>query len=265
MNSFSFTVSEYGLFDSRVKFPTLLWSEDRQVTEYELEFFPADYPAVAFINNRKYPMQRGTFLCGKPGQLRHSKLPFRCYYFHISTDDPALNKILQSIPDAGFLSCMDEITTVFRELLLLDANQDSLAQLALHSGVCRVIRLMAQNGSPNAYTNAHAEIILRAEQYIQAHLSEPLPLESIAAAVNLSPYYFHRLFTDFFGRTPAQYILNCRISNAKLELLKENCSLAQLTADCGFSSQSYFCYKFKQVTGKTPLQYRREMLSQLNV
>ena len=30
---------------------------------------------------------------------------------------------------------------------------------------------------------------------------------------------------------------------------------------CGFSSQTYFCYKFKQVTEMTPMQYRSEMLS----
>lgn len=263
MNCPSFQVSEYGLFDSKVKFPHLAQTKERPVCEYELEFFPTNYSGKAYINGTEYLMQHGSFLCAKPGQVRHSTLPYRCYYIHMSTDDPMLEQLLRRIPDAGILSRMADVTAVFQELLVLDPN-DPTSPLSLQSGVCRLIRLLVQEGQSAPHTGPHLQIILRAEHYIQTHLSEPLTLENVAACVNLSPFYFHRLFTDFFGRTPAQYILSCRIAAAKLELLKETCSLSKLTADCGFSSQSYFCYKFKQATGKTPLEYRKEMLSQLD-
>ena len=103
------------------------------------------------------------------------------------------------------------------------------------------------------------------EKYIRQHLSEALSLTLLAGLCNLSPTYFHRLFTNFFSKTPAQYILDCRIAAAKTGLLADDCSLPELAADCGFSSQTYFCYKFKQATGKTPLEYRREMLSRLKI
>lgn len=264
MNCPSFFVSEYGLFDSRVKFPHTALTTDRPVTEYELEFFPTDYPGKAWINGVEYPMHYGHFLCAKPGQTRHSLLHYRCYYFHLATGDPTLEDLLRQIPDAGFLPHPEEITAVFQELLLLDPDNDPTARLALQSGVCRLIRLLAHSGQAAPQTNAHIQSILHAEHYIQTHLGETLPLEQVAACVNLSPFHFHRLFKDFFGLTPAQYILNCRIANAKLALLKENCSLSAVASDCGFSSQAYFCYKFKLVTGKTPLQYRKEVLSKLD-
>jgi len=261
----SFTVSEYGLFDSRVKFPHLTQTQDRPVTEYELEFFPTDYPGSAWINGKNYPMQRGRFLCVKPGQFRHSVLHYRCYYVHMSTVDPVLDSLMRQLPLTGFLPHPEDITAIFQELLLLEPETDPAAQLLLQSGICRLIHLLSRSETPSLHTDAHTKIILDAEHYIQTHLTDPLTLEHVASAVNLSPFYFHRLFSNFFGLSPSRYILNCRIANAKLELLKEDCSLSTVAADCGFSSQSYFCYKFKLLTGMSPLQYRRETLSRLEL
>ena len=265
MNCPSFQVSEYGLFDSKIKFPHLTQTCDRPVTEFELEFFPTDYPGKSYINGTEQPMLYGHFLCAKPGQTRHSALHYRCYYVHMSTDDPELNALLQGIPDSGLLSRPEDVTAVFQELLILDPNRDPTAQLVLQSGICRLIHLLAKSTPSTDLTGAHTQLILRAEHYIQTHLAEPLTLERIASSVNLSPFHFHRLFTEFFGRTPSQYILSCRIANAKLALLRESCSVSTVASTCGFSSQTYFCYKFKSETGMTPLQYRRKMLSRLDL
>jgi len=43
-------------------------------------------------------------------------------------------------------------------------------------------------------------------------------------------------------------------------LLTQNCSMSEIAAQCGFSSQTYFGYKFKEVMGMTPLQYRKKRL-----
>ena len=56
-------------------------------------------------------------------------------------------------------------------------------------------------------------------------------------------------------------ILSFRIAAAKTGLLERKVTLGELAGKCGFSSQTYFCYKFKQVTGMTPLQYRSYMLN----
>lgn len=260
MNCPAFCVTEFGLFDSRIKFPQLTMSSPRPVTEYELEFYTADYGST-YIFDTAYPMLHGTFLCAKPGQTRHSSLPFRCYYIHMTTSDPQLDRLLRAIPDAGTLPQISQVTDIFQELLVLDLTQ-SAAPLTLQGCVCRLLALLSGT-QPLPQSGSQTELLLRAEHYIQTHLSEPLNLRSVAAAVNLSPFYFHRMFTDFYGCTPGQYISNCRIANAKLLLLQEDFSLPRILSECGFSSQSYFCYCFKQATGKTPLEYRRETLSRM--
>ena len=255
-----FCVSEFGLFDSRIKFPQLTMSSPRPVTEFELEFYSADYGST-FIFDAAYPMLHGTFLCAKPGQVRHSSLPFRCYYIHMTTRDPQLERLLRALPDWGSLPDMTRVTDLFQKLLVLDTAHPT-AVLTLQSCICRLLELLSGVQSL-PQTGSQTELLLKAEHYIQTHLSEPLILQNIDAAVNLSPFYFHRIFTDFFGCTPGQYIANCRIANAKLQLLQEDFSLPRIVSECGFSSQSYFCYCFKRSTGKTPLEYRRETLSRM--
>ena len=42
-------------------------------------------------------------------------------------------------------------------------------------------------------------------------------------------------------------------------------SMDAIAEACGFGSRSYFNFRFKQITGVTPLQYRKEHLSRLQI
>lgn len=258
-----FCITEFGVFDSGVKFPRTKTTQPRQLELYELEFFAADCPGQAYIDGQWYPMAHNTFICAKPGMVRKSILPFKCYYLHIQAQDSTLIKILDRIPVYGPLRVSQEFIGLFNQMLTADSSDP----LLMSSCVLRIIRLMSlqldHGTADRAY--AHHRALLELEHYIREHLSEELSLASLAQLCNLSPTYFHTIFTEYFHKTPAQYILDCRIAAAKTRLLTGDYSLSELAADCGFSSQSYFCYKFKQITGQTPGQYRKEQLRKLNI
>ena len=82
-------------------------------------------------------------------------------------------------------------------------------------------------------------------------------LGEIAKTVHLSPFHFHRRFTELLGLTPKHYMLECQIHEAKAQLLARKKDLAQIAADCGFAHQSHFTSRFKQATGLTPTKWRR--------
>lgn len=263
-------VEEYGVFDSHVKFPKMTTTAPRQVESYELEFYAADTTGKTWLNGRWYPLLRGTFVCAKPGCTRRSILPFRCYYIHLQTTDPALTVLLDKLPDIFSLPHKREATALWTQMLALEPEDRPEDRLLLHSCILQVIHLICRHWQTARDVTAervflHQKKLLFIEQHIREHLSEDLKLEGLAALCNLSPTYFHSIFTEFFHKTPAQYILDCRITAAKTGLLTGDYSLTELAADCGFSSQSYFCYKFRQVTGQTPLQYRRENLGRMEL
>lgn len=263
------TVSQFGIFDSEVKFPKMTISKLRPVTCYELELYAAETSGQTCIDNVWYPLLQGTCVCAKPGSVRRSRLPFRCFYVHLQTEDPQLCKLLDELPDCFVLWQLQELLQLLSQMLTADPSspEDSLLVVGC---TLRIIRLLSiqQKAASHIKTDRvslHQKALLRTEQYIRENLSGDLTLAALAAYCNLSPTYFHSVFAEFFQKTPAQYILDCRIAAAKTGLLTGDYSLADLAADCGFSSQSYFCYKFRQVTGQTPLQYRSEQLGKLKL
>lgn len=84
-------------------------------------------------------------------------------------------------------------------------------------------------------------------------------LGEIARQVDLSPFHFHRRFTELLGLTPKQFMLECQIHSAKTQLLARDKELSAIARDCGFAHQSHFTSRFKQATGLTPTRWRRMM------
>ena len=82
-------------------------------------------------------------------------------------------------------------------------------------------------------------------------------LTDIARQVHLSPFHFHRRFTELMGLTPKHFLLEFQIDEAKRELVSKQKPLPQLATDCGFAHQSHFTSRFKQSTGLTPTRWRR--------
>ena len=263
-----FDLLEYGVFDSGVKFPKMHTTNDRMVDCYELEFYAADNLGKTCMDGQWYPLIQGTFLCAKPGNVRKSILPFKCYYLHLQTADPLLRSLLDRLPEPFILPHSRELVQLWRQTLTLNPAAQPEDRLILESCVCRIIHLVYRYTARDLRADRvflHQKDLLRIEGYIREHLAEDLKLETLAEQCNLSPTYFHSVFTEFFGQTPARFILECRITAAKTGLLTGDYSLAELAADCGFSSQSYFCYKFKQITGDSPLQYRKKNLGKLEL
>ncbi|HTV23709.1 MAG TPA: AraC family transcriptional regulator, partial [Polyangiaceae bacterium] len=91
---------------------------------------------------------------------------------------------------------------------------------------------------------------------IEARLTEPLPLNELAADVGYSPDYFMRLFSYTFGVSPHRYITSRRVERAKALLRERDTSLVEVALACGFSSQAHFSTVFKLHTGMTPGKYR---------
>ena len=98
-------------------------------------------------------------------------------------------------------------------------------------------------------------------KFMQEHFASGPTLVDIAKTVQLSPFHFHRRFTELLGLTPKQFLLECQINQAKTDLLAREKELAQIAKDCGFAHQSHFTSRFKQATGFTPTRWRRMALA----
>lgn len=94
-------------------------------------------------------------------------------------------------------------------------------------------------------------------KFMQAEFNRTPTLDEIAAKAHLSPFHFHRRFTELLGQTPKHFLLACQIQQAKRMLLERKVPLADIASECGFAHQSHFTSRFKQATGLTPTRWRR--------
>lgn len=255
----------YGAFDSRIKFPRVIKTEVRTVECYEVELYVEDQTGISFINGKAVHLKKGTLLCVKPGQNRCSQLHFKCLYFHLETKDPQLVRLLGGLPDACVLADFSVLEELFRKLIRLDADSFPEERILQQSCLLELLYALSPYTAHHAGNYAHRQTMLHIERYIRDNLTEDLSLDGLAAAANLSPSYFHKLFCSHFAMTPGDFVLQCRVSAAKSMLVEGSLPLSEVAERCGFASQSYFNYRFKQVVGATPLQYRRDNLSRLEV
>lgn len=98
--------------------------------------------------------------------------------------------------------------------------------------------------------------IVAAKLFIDAHCTEQIDLDQIAAQAFLSRFHFHRLFTRVYKKTPHQYLTQMRMDAAKLLLGKEGISITDVCTMIGFESPGSFSSLFSKTSGHSPQYYR---------
>lgn len=268
MEFHQFQLLDFGIFDSRIKFPNITVTAPRPVDYYEIELLIGDHGGCSYIGDAAYPHSKIDFICAKPGQHRHSELPFKCYYLHLNAENETAETLLRSLPDTMEIGDSGEYAHLFSQMMRADFPDEDTKTLFLSSALSQILALALRDSNIGAMKNAvvgNKKALHKAEEYLIANFQRNVSLQELASVANISPIYFHKLFVAYFHKTPNQYLLDLRITHAKRKLLSEDSSLAGIALECGFTSQSYFCSRFKTATGLTPLQYRNAELSKVDI
>ena len=95
-------------------------------------------------------------------------------------------------------------------------------------------------------------------EYINENYRDELRVEALAQRFYLSRYHLSRKFKEATGFTIIEYINSVRIIEAQELLLHSDLKIGELVDQVGFGSSSQFTRIFKDITGVTPSQYRRQ-------
>ena len=99
----------------------------------------------------------------------------------------------------------------------------------------------------------------RAINYINDNLDRQIKIANIAKLLNISQYYFCRLFHNSMKISPYKYVIRQRIAKAKHLIKDDTLPLADVAYRCGFSSQSQMTHHFRKCLGVTPKVYRNKL------
>jgi AraC family transcriptional regulator len=105
----------------------------------------------------------------------------------------------------------------------------------------------------------------RVVDFVRAHLSQDLSLDTLAQHTGFSAYHFARLFRRTTGESPHQYVLRQRIERAQELLEQPDLPLIEIACATGFAHQSHLTQQFKRQFGVTPSVYRRERAPRVSV
>jgi AraC-like DNA-binding protein len=92
--------------------------------------------------------------------------------------------------------------------------------------------------------------------FIKEFYYKELKLKDIASMVGYSTSYFSRTFSDTYGASFIEILIDIRIKHAKILLKKSDLTIVEISEKVGFNNNSYFSVVFKKKTGLSPMQYR---------
>jgi len=109
--------------------------------------------------------------------------------------------------------------------------------------------------------NSEPPVITKARTYIHEHQTEEISLGQVAKAVNMSSYYFCKMFKKVTGINFTDYVARVRIEKSKNLLLNPNLRVSEIAFEVGFQSLTHFNRVFKKILGQSPTEYRAQLLA----
>jgi AraC family transcriptional regulator len=162
----------------------------------------------------------------------------------------------------------------FRDPLLAEIAYAILSELQTQTSAGRLLaetlasslaaRLLQNHVSPSPLASARTmregldrRRLARVLDYIEVNLEGDLTIDHLASIACLSRFHFARAFKSAVGQSPHRYVSGKRLERAKALLVRGDQSLVDIALALNFSCQANFTRAFRQVTGLTPGQYRR--------
>jgi AraC-like DNA-binding protein len=97
--------------------------------------------------------------------------------------------------------------------------------------------------------------------YIKDHFTEEISLETISEMSSMTVPSFCRYFKKITKKTFTRFVNEYRVVHASKLLAEKQISIANISYESGFHNFSHFNKLFKEFTGKSASQYRKELKS----
>lgn len=161
------------------------------------------------------------------------------FYCGVLPDYKALfRKIIQELQLCRY-GYEDYIASLFNDILLLVDRQQHEQKKA---------------------TGDVQEQIERAAAYFNENYNTKISIDDYAESLHISTNWFIHNFKQYAGMSPAQYILSLRMVNAQSLLERTTYNIKEISEIVGYENPLYFSRVFKKEIGKSPAQYRKEMI-----
>jgi len=230
----------------------------RVLQEFQLVYITKGKGQFASHQTQPCDIHEGTVIILKPGEW-HTYRPdetmgWDCYWVGFSDLFMENLNILNPLIKIGY---DEEMVGLYRKIQDI-SNGERPGYQQLLSGILihLVAYLLFREKDKNWRDKEVLEKIDKARLIIREKLNTKLSPEEIATSLNMSYTWFRRMFRQYTGLAPAQYIVQLKMQRAKEMLSGSNKTIKKIAIDLGFDSIDYFSTQFRKQTGQTPTQFR---------
>jgi AraC-like DNA-binding protein len=180
-------------------------------------------------------IQTGQILLQKPTKTRFEKIRAQLEEWKLQVDLPKLE------------------VAYFATRVVARKQYDSMVRL-----VAVFAQHLASLSNQVMVQEAAAEVpaVSRARAFIAEHQAEEICLSDVARAVNMSGFYFCKVFKRATGLTFTNYLARLRIETVREMLLNPHTRVSEAAYAAGFQSLSQFNRVFRRISGESPSAYR---------
>ena len=166
------------------------------------------------------------------------------------------------IKDGRFYSCGGGTAAIEMTLALIQEDYGVLRALSIARQL--VMRLRPPGDRENSLEPLQFECgpldrFADLPAWIASHLGDNLSIETLSSRVCLCPRHFSRLFKRLFHTSPASFVEQLRLDEAKRRLRLPRNSVENVARDVGYQSADSFRRAFERRHGVSPLGYKRNL------
>jgi AraC-like DNA-binding protein len=126
----------------------------------------------------------------------------------------------------------------------------------------REYQLLSSSNYVNNYNEHETARLNQVYEYVMRNFSSEITLEAAADVANMTANAFSRYFKRQTQKNFSHFVNEIRIGHARRLLQKKDLSITQVCYESGFQSITNFNKFFRRLTGKSPLEYRKQILGE---
>jgi len=200
---------------------------------------------------------RHEFIAPSPGRTGCSLLEddLNAFFEFLKSGQPYINLKLKASEQAETESIYRKMHQEYFSML---EGYTAILHSCLIEMVIRIIRYMDHSGEyREERNNKRKDMLAAAFDFMKSNYRSPnISVNELAARSFLSRSYFSRLFISATGQSFTKYLQNLRISEACRLLKTTDKKVTDIMLDVGMKDIKHFNRLFKDLTGKTPREFR---------
>jgi AraC-like DNA-binding protein len=155
------------------------------------------------------------------------------------------------------LNCYSELVSLVRQLHQSVKNPRITGELKSKALFYTLLEVIFQHAKNTVYTTEE-KLIDAVTKYIDDNYDRNFTVSDLALMHDIDSKHFYYIFQKSLGMCPKQYIMKCRINNAKDLLINESYSISEIANLVGYEDAFHFSRMFKKNTGLSPKLFREE-------